>query len=76
VSKWGAREARIVLRALEDIGWVIKRQTGAHKVLSLEPEVDDLAICDHVAMEGFAMLEEMESADCGAMTAPPLRCAN
>jgi len=76
VSKWGAREARIVLRALEDIGWVIKRQTGVHKVLSLEPEVDDLAICDHVAMEGFAMLEEMESADCGAMTAPPLRCAN
>jgi hypothetical protein len=33
------------------------------RVLSLEPETDDLAICDHVAMEGFAMLEEMESAD-------------
>ena len=33
------------------------------QVLSLEPETDDLAICDHVAMEGFAMLEEMESAD-------------
>jgi hypothetical protein len=26
-------------------------------------EVDDLAVCDHVAMEGFALLEEMESAD-------------
>lgn len=33
------------------------------QVLSLEPETDDLAICDHVAMEGFAMLEEMEPAD-------------
>lgn len=33
------------------------------QVLSLEPETDDLVICDHVAMEGFAMLEEMESAD-------------
>ena len=33
------------------------------QVLSLEPETDDLAICDHVAMEGFAMLVKMESAD-------------
>lgn len=33
------------------------------QVLSLEPEADDLAVCDHVAMEGFAMLEEMEAAD-------------
>jgi hypothetical protein len=31
------------------------------QVLSLEPEVDDLAVCDHVAMEGFALLEEMET---------------
>ncbi len=28
------------------------------QVLSLEPEVDELAVCDHVAMEGFALLEE------------------
>ena len=33
------------------------------QVLSLEPEVDDLAVCDHVAMEGFALHEENESAD-------------
>lgn len=66
MSKWGSRKARIILRALYDIGWVIKRQTGSHKVLSLEPEVDDLAICDHLAMEGFAMLVKMESADHGA----------
>ena len=30
------------------------------QVLSLEPEADDLAVCDHVAMEGFAMLQKME----------------
>ena len=33
------------------------------QVLSLESDVDELALCDHVAMEGFAMLEEMEAAD-------------
>lgn len=36
MSKWGARKTRIVLRAREGIGWVIKRQTGSHKVLSRE----------------------------------------
>ena len=40
MSKWGSRKARIVLRALEDIGWVIKRQTGSHKVLSREGWID------------------------------------
>ena len=42
MSKWGSRKARIVLRALEDIGWVIKRQTGSHKVLSREGWTDYL----------------------------------
>lgn len=36
MSKWGARKARIVLRALENIGWTVKRQTGSHKILSRE----------------------------------------
>ncbi len=38
------------------------QQVEKARVLSpnLEPEADDLAVCDHVAMEGFAMLEEME----------------
>ena len=40
MSKWGSRKARIVLRALEDIGWVIKRQTGSHKVRSREGWTD------------------------------------
>jgi len=42
---------------------VPKRRTIFLQVLSLEPEVDDLAVRDHMAMEGFALLEEMESAD-------------
>lgn len=33
------------------------------QVLSLEAESNDLAICDHVASEGFALLEEMEAED-------------
>ena len=38
------------------------QQVEKARVLSpnLEPESDDLAVCDHVAMEGFVMLEEME----------------
>jgi hypothetical protein len=31
------------------------------QVLSLEPEEDELSICDHVASEGFAILDEMEA---------------
>ena len=33
MSSWGARKAGIVLGALIDIGWRVKRQTGSHKVL-------------------------------------------
>jgi predicted RNA binding protein YcfA (HicA-like mRNA interferase family) len=36
MSRWGARKARVVLRALERIGWQVKRQSGSHKVLSRE----------------------------------------
>ena len=41
----------------------LERREIFMQVLSLELEVDDLAVCDHVAMEGFALLEEMELAD-------------
>ena len=34
MSVWGARKARIVLGALQRIGWTIKRQSGSHRVLS------------------------------------------
>lgn len=40
MSKWGACKARIALRALVGIGWVIKRQTASHKVLSREGWAD------------------------------------
>jgi predicted RNA binding protein YcfA (HicA-like mRNA interferase family) len=34
MSQWGARKAKVVLAALLRIGWVVKRQTGSHRVLS------------------------------------------
>ena len=33
MSPWGARKTKLVLAALQSIGWRIKRQTGSHKVL-------------------------------------------
>jgi len=37
------------------------QQVEKARVLSPNLEADDLAVCDHVAMEGFATLEEMEA---------------
>lgn len=34
MSQWPSTRARLVLAALIKIGWVVKRQTGSHKVLS------------------------------------------
>ena len=34
MSSWGSAKAKRVLASLMRIGWVIKRQTGSHKVLS------------------------------------------
>ena len=35
MSRWGARKARLVLTALLQIGWQIKRHSGgSHRVLS------------------------------------------
>lgn len=31
------------------------------QVLSLEAEEEDLSICDHIASEGFSILDEMEA---------------
>jgi len=33
------------------------------QVMSLEPESEDVALCDSTAREGFALLDEMEAAD-------------
>lgn len=40
MGQWRASKARRVLAALLRIGWVIKRQTGSHKVLSREGWAD------------------------------------
>jgi predicted RNA binding protein YcfA (HicA-like mRNA interferase family) len=34
MSDWPSTRARLVLAALTRIGWVVKRETGSHKVLS------------------------------------------
>lgn len=34
MSNWPAKKARLVLAALEKIGWRIKRQAGSHRTLS------------------------------------------
>ncbi len=34
MSAWPAARARAVLRALERIGWTIKRQSGSHRTLA------------------------------------------
>jgi predicted RNA binding protein YcfA (HicA-like mRNA interferase family) len=34
MSGWPAAKASRVLRALERIGWTVKRQTGSHRTLS------------------------------------------
>ena len=36
MTSWPASKAVRVLRALERIGWTIKRQTGSHRTLSRE----------------------------------------
>ncbi len=33
MSQWSATKAKKVLKALKNIGWEIKRQTGSHKIL-------------------------------------------
>lgn len=33
------------------------------QVIGLEPDSEDIVLCDSVAREGFALLDEMEAAD-------------
>ncbi len=46
MSQWSATRAREVLAALARIGWVLKRQTGSHKVLS-RPGWPDMVLAFH-----------------------------
>ncbi len=36
MTQWSGTKARLVLRALLRNGWVVKRQSGSHRVLSRE----------------------------------------
>jgi predicted RNA binding protein YcfA (HicA-like mRNA interferase family) len=36
MSQWPSTKARLVLKALWQIGWHIKRQSGSHKTLARE----------------------------------------
>ena len=40
MSRWPSAKARDVLRALERIGWKVKRQSGSHKTLAREGHAD------------------------------------
>jgi predicted RNA binding protein YcfA (HicA-like mRNA interferase family) len=46
VSNWPATKARRVLSALLRIGWVIKRQSGSHRMLS-RPDRQDFVFGFH-----------------------------
>ncbi len=46
MSEWGSVRAKRVLAALLRIGWVLKRQTGSHKVL-VRPGWEDFVFAFH-----------------------------
>lgn len=46
MSNWPAIKAKRLLAALQRIGWVVKRQTGSHKVLS-RPDWPDVIFAFH-----------------------------
>jgi len=46
MSDWPAAKAGVVLRALQRIGWVVKRQTGSHRVLA-RPDWPDSVFAFH-----------------------------
>ena len=50
MSQWSSTRARLVLAALLGIGWVVKRQTGSHQVLS-RPGWPDMVFAFHDSEE-------------------------
>lgn len=56
MTAWPSCKARRVLRALERIGWTLKRQTGSHRTLS-RPGYPDCVFAFHDGEDvGPAML--------------------
>lgn len=59
MSQWPSSKARRVLAALLRIGWVLKRQTGSHRVLA-KPGWEDFVFAFHDEFEiGPAMLSRI-----------------
>jgi len=51
MSQWGSRKARVVLAALLQIGWRVKRQSGgSHRVLE-RPGLADFVFAFHDGVE-------------------------
>jgi predicted RNA binding protein YcfA (HicA-like mRNA interferase family) len=50
MSEWSSARARRVLAALLRIGWVVKRQTGSHKILA-RPGWPDAVFAFHESEE-------------------------
>jgi predicted RNA binding protein YcfA (HicA-like mRNA interferase family) len=46
MSEWPSTRARRVLAALQRIGWVVKRQTGSHRILT-RPGWPDVVFAFH-----------------------------
>ena len=59
MSQWPSTRARVVLAALLRAGWVVKRQTGSHKILT-RPGRPDLVFAFHDSEEiGTRMLARL-----------------
>lgn len=59
MSQWRSTKARRVLAALLRIGWVVKRQTGSHKMLS-RPGWNDVTFAFHDKAEiGSGVLNQI-----------------
>lgn len=59
MSEWRSAKAKRVLASLLRLGWVVKRQTGSHRVLS-RPEWPDVVFAFHDNEEiGPRMLDRL-----------------
>jgi hypothetical protein len=61
----GLRSAMSFAQIIEEIPRLthMERREIFLQVMSFEPAADDVALCDHVARDGFAILDEMEASD-------------
>ena len=50
MTSWPASKAKLVLAALQGIGWQLKRQSGSHRTMS-RPEWQDFVFAFHDSEE-------------------------